>query len=375
MNDFSQEGGEGMIIDGHLKKDQKQEDKDNKSKDSGEGFIIDGTLKKESQKRNEASWIQWLKKFGRGAAAGTVIGMAGMGAGEMMTSNTNAANNNEEKSQDVGEIVSIDKQDNPNKQVVESAEKVQESEDLFDIVFHDLTPEQREGASALVDEFVDRLRVKPEYERQHRDIPEKYKEVIRKTAEENNLPFEMLYGIIAIESGGGEDITNESSGARGVAQFLPDTARQYGLTVDDSEDERGEAVPSIKAAGRYLRDHLDMLNNDVGLAMWSYHAGIGNVNRALSVYFQDQYGEDIGFADGNVDIAKTKELIEKYKLDFFKLTSNPAVQSEVIADLHDHSEDYVPSIMAILQLNSESEIHDLGDGLTVAVPKDTFSGR
>ncbi len=218
-------------------------------------------------------------------------------------------------------------------------------------------------------------------------IPQQYKDVISEAANAYGISEEMIYGIIAIENGGGEAVENEGSGALGVAQFLPDTARQYELIVDDKQDQRKDAVLSIDAAGRYLRDHSALFNGDVGLTMWSYHAGVGNVYNAMRTYFLDEYDTDIGSYSGAIvaDDARARESVEvkarelmlKDKLSFFKLVTNEAVKTEVIAHLHDYSETYVPSILAILKLEEErvDEVHDLGGGLKVAVPKNTFPAR
>lgn len=262
--------------------------------------------------------------------------------------------------------------------VVKAQENVHGGTSLSETVFHDLTPQQQQEANAWVDMFKARLEDKPGYEKQHRQIPQQYKEIIQQTAHAYGISEAMLYGIIAIENGGGEDVTNKMSGARGVAQFMVDTGEQYGL-IDKEKgyDHRGDPVLSIDAAGRYLRDHQAMLGGDIGLTIWSYHAGIGNVNEALSVYFQDKYGEDIGFYEGNIDVDKAKKLMARDKLDFYKLVSNEQVKRKVISKLSDYSDTYVPSILAILQLEEENgdQEFDLGNGLRVAVPKNTFPGR
>lgn len=267
------------------------------------------------------------------------------------------------------------------------AQEVQENPSLIDEVFHDLTPQQQQEAYAWVDMFRERIAAKPGYEKEHRMIPQQYKEEIKKTADVYGISEEMLYGIIAIENGGGPAVENKGSGALGVAQFLPETARQYGLIVGQNEDQRKVPELSIDAAGKYLRDHRALFNGDVGLTMWSYHAGVGNVYNAMRTYFLDEYDTDIGsYSDAivaddarareNVEV-KARELMLKDKLSFFKLVTNEAVKTEVIAHLHDYSETYVPSILAILKLEEEraDEVHDLGGGLKVAVPKGTFPPR
>lgn len=271
--------------------------------------------------------------------------------------------------------------------LVRAKENIQNGTSLSETVFHDLTPQQQQEANAWVDMFKARLEEKPGYEKQHRQIPQQYKEIIQQTAHAYGIPEAMLYGIIAIENGGGPAVVNQSSGAVGVAQFLPDTARQYGLIVNEKQDQRKDPVLSIDAAGQYLRDHQALFNGDAGLTMWSYHAGVGNVYNAMRTYFLEEYDTDIGSYSGSIVAndavarerveTKARELMKKDKLSFFKLVTNEAVKSEVISHLHDYSETYVPSILAILQLEEENgdQEFDIGNGLRVTVPKNTFPGR
>lgn len=270
---------------------------------------------------------------------------------------------------------------------VKSHEKVEVQSDIFDTVFHDLDDAQLQKARDWVEEFKVKIAAKPGYEKEHRQIPQEYKEIIKNTANVYGISEQMLYGIIAIENGGGPDVTNGASKARGVAQFLAVTANQYGLKVDENHDQRADPVLSIDAAGKYLQVHRDLFAGDVGLTMWSYHAGAGNVYHALQVYIRDAYGVDIGSYSETMDDTDSKvreqierdtqDFIKKKKIGFYDLVSNKAVKEEVIKDLHDYSDTYVPSIMAILKLEDEREEREvnLGGGLTIAVPKNAFPTR
>lgn len=60
-------------------------------------------------------------------------------------------------------------------------------------------------------------------------------------------------------------------GARGPMQFMPDTARRYGL------QNPHDAKAAIDAGARYLRDLLTRFNGRLNLALAAYNAGEGTV--------------------------------------------------------------------------------------------------
>lgn len=68
--------------------------------------------------------------------------------------------------------------------------------------------------------------------------------------------------------------------AAGIWQFIPSTARLYGLRVDRIIDERYDLVKSTHAAARYLRNSYQILG-DWLLVIASYNCGMGHVLRAI----------------------------------------------------------------------------------------------
>ena len=71
-----------------------------------------------------------------------------------------------------------------------------------------------------------------------------------------------------------------SAGARGPWQLMPGTARDLGLTIDATTDERTDVEKSTGAAINYLKS-LYRTYNDWLLAIAAYNAGAGNVNNAI----------------------------------------------------------------------------------------------
>jgi len=92
------------------------------------------------------------------------------------------------------------------------------------------------------------------------------------------LPRELKY-VAVIESNLKTGATSWV-GAAGPWQFMPETARQYGLVVNGYIDERRDYVKSTHAAARYLLNSYKVYH-DWLLVLASYNGGLGNVNKAI----------------------------------------------------------------------------------------------
>jgi len=94
-------------------------------------------------------------------------------------------------------------------------------------------------------------------------------------ADKYGIDRDVAYRQIFRESGFDPNAVS-GKGAVGIAQFMPDTAADYGLT------DRTDPYASLDAWGRYMRDLLRMFDGDYSKALAGYNWGQGRVAKAIT---------------------------------------------------------------------------------------------
>jgi len=134
----------------------------------------------------------------------------------------------------------------------------------------------------------------------------KYLPMISRVLREEGLPNELAY-LALVESG---FVTNATSihGAAGLWQFVPATARKYGLRIDGWIDERRDPVKSTHAAAAYLKDLHDYFGRWY-IATAAYNGGQGAVDRAM----QNSKTKDFSSLAENVKLREeTRNFVPKF---------------------------------------------------------------
>ncbi|RMH79582.1 MAG: lytic transglycosylase [Acidobacteria bacterium] len=147
-----------------------------------------------------------------------------------------------------------------------------------------------------------------------------YMPIIKPIVQRHGMPEELT--LLPVIESAFNNYAVSRSGAAGLWQFIPSTARRYGLRVDQYVDERFDVVKSTDAAMRYLKDLYQMFGN-WELALASYNCGENCVTRRT----------------GGVDFWVTK------------------------ASLPEETRNYVPAFFAVLLLARDPEKYGLRVGV------------
>ncbi|MBI5599643.1 MAG: transglycosylase SLT domain-containing protein [Deltaproteobacteria bacterium] len=136
---------------------------------------------------------------------------------------------------------------------------------------------------------------------------EMYLSMIKETLSAAGLPEDLAY--IGLIESGYNPYARSRAKAVGIWQFIPGTAKKYGLRVNWWVDERRNPEKATLAAANYLKNLYGMFDSWY-LAAAGYNAGEGKVSRAIKKYNTEDFWE---LASHKKSLkSETKNYIPKY---------------------------------------------------------------
>lgn len=150
--------------------------------------------------------------------------------------------------------------------------------------------------------------------------------IIEPILAKNGVPDDFKY--LAVAESALMNATS-SAGAKGFWQFMPATAKERGMEVNDEVDERYHLEKSTEAACKYLIDAKNKLGSWT-MAAASYNGGLGGVNKQITIQGVNNY-YDLLLTDEThryvFRILALKEILKNPTLYNFNVTSDQLYQN------------------------------------------------
>jgi membrane-bound lytic murein transglycosylase D len=142
---------------------------------------------------------------------------------------------------------------------------------------HDLPIENNDRVQSFVELFQGNLH---DFMQESLERSSKYLPMVQEVFRSEGIPLDLAY-LAIVESGYKTNALSRAS-ARGMWQFMPATGKEHGLEQNWFLDERSDPEKATRAAAQYLKTLHRMFDGDWNMAMASYNAGPGRLQRAVA---------------------------------------------------------------------------------------------
>ncbi len=166
----------------------------------------------------------------------------------------------------------------------------------------------------------------------------RWKEFVTGILKEQRIPEDFLY--VAVVESEFDNNALSPSGAVGMWQLLEDTAKEYGLLINDDADMRRDPKLSTEAAARFFRKAQGQLNNWTLVAA-SYNVGIQGMKNRL----KDQKVNSFYDLHLNPETARYVYRILAFKL----ILENPEIYGYFVEE----NEKYAPYQFTTVKINND----------------------
>jgi membrane-bound lytic murein transglycosylase D len=221
---------------------------------------------------------------------------------------------------------------------------------------------------------------------------------IKQILKENDIPSAFLYLVMA-ESYFTLDAKSHKK-AKGLWQFLPSTAKRFGLEIDEYIDERMDIIKSTKAAVKYLK-YLHKMFGKWYLAAIAYNCGEARVIEGITRASLDMCcNKHIKKCRKNQKIKQYRHIIRLYQQkklkynklyqvykDIKKLGYKPDIDQLLILQknikrqyIPNESRDYIRKIISLAMMNNsdillkDENLHLLNRGICSPIAKIEVKG-
>lgn len=147
-------------------------------------------------------------------------------------------------------------------------------------------PTENAKVKSKLSKYLARFSFKKTGTHQMHNQAEKYLPKIAKILKSYGIPEDFKY--IPLVESGLDPRVHSYKGAGGYWQFMPATARLYGLRINGKVDERKDFVKSTHAAAKYLKSLYDEFG-DWTLVAAAYNVGGGSLKASIRRQKKDDY--------------------------------------------------------------------------------------